>query len=441
MKTAAGGIASTTSPELALRRAVLACLLWEPTAYQKGDTAAENIASLVPKVKPEFAAALAVEARERQHLRHVPLFIVREMCRYPEHRKLVAATLTRIIQRADELGEFMAIYWKDKKEPVCHQVKRGLAAAMAKFGSHAIQKYGTTTGKSVSLRDVMFLTHPKPPAGMEETWKKLADNELPPADTWETALSSGADKRETFERMVVEKKLGGMALIRNLAGMKVAGVPDDFVAAAIDQADFKRVLPFRFVAAAAKAPHMKPALGRAMMRSLKDQTKLPGKTVLVVDRSGSMGRPLSAKSDLNRLEAAKAMAILVEGVCEQAVVYATGGNDHARKHATELVTGSGWELSDAIDKAGVGGGGIFMVQALRYVVDIEKSADRVIVLTDEQDVDNNLNPDNAPAFGKRNYLVNVSNEKNGIGYGKFIHIDGWSEAVVEFVRQVEAYES
>lgn len=437
MKTAAGGIASSLTPELALRRAVLACLLWEPSAYQAGDQAAANIASLVPKVSPQFAAALAVEARERQHLRHVPLFIVREMARYPEHRKLVAETLEKVIQRADELGEFMAIYWSGGKQPVAHQVKRGLAAAMKKFKVHALQKYGTTTGKSVSIRDVMFLTHPKPPAGMEEAWKKLADNELPPADTWETALSSGADKRETWERLIAENKLGGLALLRNLVGMRVAGVPDSVVEAAIDGSDFKRVLPFRFLAAAQMAPHMKPALGRAMARALASQEKLPGKTVLVVDRSGSMGRQLSAKSELNRLGAAKAMAILVAGVCEEPVVYATGGDDHLRKHATARVSGEGWELGEAIDAAPVGHGGIFMVQALRHVLEAEKVADRVIVLTDEQDVDRNLNPAEAPAFGKKNYLVNVSNERNGIAYGKFVHIDGWSEAVVEFVRQVE----
>jgi 60 kDa SS-A/Ro ribonucleoprotein len=38
-------------------------------------------------------AALAVEARERMKLRHVPLLLVREMARYASHRALVAETL------------------------------------------------------------------------------------------------------------------------------------------------------------------------------------------------------------------------------------------------------------------------------------------------------------------------------------------------------------
>jgi hypothetical protein len=35
------------------------------------------------------------------------------------------------------------------------------------------------------------------------------------------------------------------------------------------------------------------------------------------------------------------------------------------------------------------------------------------------------------------YMVNVSTTKNGVGYGKWTSIDGWSEAIVEFIQQSE----
>ena len=37
-------------------------------------------------------------------LRHAPLLLVREMARHATHRGLVAETLGRVIQRADELA-------------------------------------------------------------------------------------------------------------------------------------------------------------------------------------------------------------------------------------------------------------------------------------------------------------------------------------------------
>ena len=113
LRTHEGAPAVVISAEAQLRRAVLACMLWEDQFYEDGATIAERIAVLVPQVEAAKVGALAVEAREKMKLRHAPLLLVREMARYATHRGLVAETLARVIQRADELSEFLAIYWKD----------------------------------------------------------------------------------------------------------------------------------------------------------------------------------------------------------------------------------------------------------------------------------------------------------------------------------------
>ena len=95
-----GAPARNISTELQLRRSVLACLLRENQFYEDGVEIAGRIAELVPKVAAEKIAALAVEAREKMKLRHVPLLLVREMARHKTHRALVAETLARVIQRA-----------------------------------------------------------------------------------------------------------------------------------------------------------------------------------------------------------------------------------------------------------------------------------------------------------------------------------------------------
>lgn len=136
-----GAKARAFTPEQQLRRALLNCMLWEDQFYEDGVKIAERIAALVPKVKPAAVAALAIEARENMKLRHAPLLVVREMARHETHRGLVADTLERVIQRPDELTEFLAIYWADalgpmqqrKKAAVSAQVKKGLARAFAKF--------------------------------------------------------------------------------------------------------------------------------------------------------------------------------------------------------------------------------------------------------------------------------------------------------------------
>src|SRR5258705_9599663 len=130
------------------------------TFYEKGNDIAKRIAELVARNKPEDVAALAREARDTMQLRHVPLFFVRELARRKGAGRLVAETIEHAIQRADELGEFVALYWKARKEPLSAGVKRGLAAAFTKFDAYQLAKYNRES--TVKLRDVLFLCHAKP---------------------------------------------------------------------------------------------------------------------------------------------------------------------------------------------------------------------------------------------------------------------------------------
>ena len=137
-RTHEGAPAAILTPEQSLRRSVLACMLWENEFYEEGIAIAGRIRELVPKVTAEKVAALALEARTTMKLRHAPLLLVREMARQATHRGLVAETLVRVIQRADELSEFVAVYWADGRRPLSAQVKKGLAAAFVRFDEYSL---------------------------------------------------------------------------------------------------------------------------------------------------------------------------------------------------------------------------------------------------------------------------------------------------------------
>lgn len=447
--TAEGATAQRINPEQQLRRLVLAHMLWEDQFYVDGETAADQIREAVKNVDAETVAGIAIEARERQKLRHVPLFLCREMAALPTHRKVVADTLARVIQRPDELAEYVSLYdpaylkrESGERQSLSAQSKRGLARAFTKFDAYGLAKYDRDNG--VKLRDVLFLCHAKPKDQEQAAiWKQLIDGTLAAPDTWEVSLSAGKDKKETFERLIAEKKLGGLALLRNLRNMQDAGVERSVIAGALQSANLSRVLPFRFVSAARAVPKLEDLIEQAMYRALENYPRLKGKTVFVVDVSGSMfsAGNVSKRSDITRVDAACAVAALARELCDEVAVYATAGNDRTRVHATSIVPSRrGFALIDAIEKdmaVKLGGGGIFLVQCLDYIYEREKTADRVIVITDEQDCDQKLTPATANAFGKRNYLINIATERNGVGYGKFTHIDGWSEAVLDFIRESE----
>ena len=416
------------TPEFQLRRSVLACLLWETQFYEDGVEIAGRIAELVPKVQAEKVAALAVEAREQMKLRHAPLFLVREMARHATHRRLVAETLERVIQRADELAEFVAIYWKDGRVPLSAQVKKGLAAAFPKFDEYQLAKYDR--GGPIKLRDVLFLSHAKPrDAAQAGVWKKLVWGRLATPDTWEVALSSGADKREAWERLLREKKLGALALLRNLRNLREAAVDETLVLEALGAMSAARVLPFRFLAAARYAPQWEAQLEQAMLKSVAEQTKLAGRTIVLIDVSGSMTAPLSSRSDMQRTDAAYGLAVLLREIAEKVSVFSFSDN------LVEVPARRGFALRDAID-ASQRHNGTYLGKAVeelnrRAERNPNERYDRLIVITDEQSHDSVPKPKGA------GYVINVASYKNGVGYGVWMHIDGWSESVIEYIRALE----
>ena len=429
VRTHEGAKGRAFGPEQQLRRALMNCMLWEDQFYENGVSIAERIAALVPQVAAETVAALAVEAREDMKLRHAPLLIVREMARHEGHKALVADTLERIVQRPDELTEFLAIYWAEalgpmqqrKKAAVSAQAKKGLARAFAKFDAYQLAKYDRDG--AVRLRDVLFLVHPKPKdAEQEKVWKQLADGTLASPDTWEVSLSAGADKRETFERLIAENKLGALALLRNLRGMQVAGVPKRTIAKALDAMRVDRVLPYRFIAAARYAPDLEPELENAMFRSIEGHARLKGKTTLLVDVSGSMDSPMSRQSEMARLDAACGLAVLAREICDEVEVY-TFSN-----HVVKVPARRGFALRDAIVSSQTHWG----TELGKAIAEVDRKGRRLIVFTDEQ------SHDRVDAPKGLGYMVNVASYQNGVGQGDWQRIDGFSEKILDWIIASEA---
>jgi hypothetical protein len=419
-RTHEGAPARHISAELQLRRSVLACMLWEDQFYEDGVAIAGRIRELVAKVPADKVAALAVEAREKMKLRHAPLLLVREMARLATHRHLVAETLMRVIQRADELSEFVALYWSEGKQPLSAQVKKGLAAAFTKFDEYALGKYNRAA--PVKLRDVLFLCHAKPVDQTQgELWKRLVEGQLATPDTWEVALSSGADKREAWERLLAENKLGALALLRNLRNMAEASVDEQAIRTGLERMKTERVLPFRFIAAARYASKWEMELEHAMFRALDGQPRLPGKTVLLVDVSGSMDAQLARRSEMRRNDAAYGLAVLLREIAEKASIYSFSDR------LVEVPSRRGFALRDAIN-ASQAHSGTYLGRALNGITE---KYDRLIVITDEQSADAVPNP------RARGYMINVASYQNGVGYGKWTHIDGWSDSVIEYIRSAE----
>lgn len=418
-KTFEGGMASRIPVAEQLARSVMSTLLWEDGFYEDGEAIGERIIRLTKEAKPEDALRIMLDAKVNQKLRHAPLLMAVALA---ESGVLKKQELADVIGRADELAEFLAMYWRDGRKPIDHQVRKGLALAFRKFDEYQLAKYNRA--KAVKLRDVLRMIRPKPSDEAQAAlWGRLIRDELATPDTWETSLSGGADKREAFTRLLAEKKLGDLAFIRNLRNMVESGVDTAAIKSSFAERSWRWILPFQFVSAARYNPTLEPEIETAMLKSMDGMDKIEGAVTILVDGSGSMNDKLSAKGEMTRFDAACGLAILARELCTDVTVVRF--NDQAGI----VPARRGFALRDAL---GSPSGGTRMWEAVRAVGANQKSR-LMVVITDEQTSDNGSAKDaNAELLA----VVNVAANQNGVGYGKgSIHINGWSESVVTYLRE------
>jgi hypothetical protein len=291
----------------------------------------------------------------------------------------------------------------------------------------------------------MFISHPKPTSkAQERLFKRIADDKLEIPDTWEVALSSGEDKCDTWTRLLKEQKLGGLALLRNLRNMEDVGVDRRLIRSSIKTIKSSFILPFRYIAAAKYAPRYESELEYAMRNSIATHDTLTGHTVLLIDVSGSMHASLSKKSDMTRLDAACGLAMLLREICEEVDIYTFS------LKLKSIAPRRGFALKDAIFNSQEHSG-TYLGHAIKNIYANKGTTDRfagyykghltfkgqglkpdrLIVISDEQTADKIPTPES------KGYMLNVSSYKNGVGYGSWTHIDGFSESCVKWIQAVE----
>lgn len=421
LRTFEGALAIPQTGITALRRMVANALLGEDQFYIDGVTIKQRIAELAALVPVDQVADLAIEVRESMNLRHVPLWLTLAVI----NRRLgpafdTAALIERVCQRADEPAELLAMYWADGRKPIPAAMKRGLARAMLKFSSYGLAKYDRDG--IVKLKDVVRVTHPKAANDDQASvLGQLLSGTLQAPDTWEVALSGGDDKREAFERLLREQKLGYMALLRNLRNMDQAGVDPDLVREAIlARKGADRVLPFRYVAAARAAPRFEPWLDEALCAGIAQAPALTGETIVLVDVSGSMNDKLSHRSDLTRMDAAATLASIIHGRL-RVFTFSQEVKEVAPRRGmagVAAVIGSQPHMGTYLGKA------VAQVSKLPH--------DRIIVLSDEQSHDAVPAPKVPLA-----YMINLASTERAVGHGPWTRISGFSENVLNWIQQVE----
>lgn len=300
----AGGDAYTQSPKLRLASLVLTSFVTDQY-YRSGDQGADELRTLLGEIDPRFAAKTAIFARNEYGMRSVSHIVAGELVHSVKGESWVKNFIEAVVRRPDDMTEIVAYYLNRYSKPLPNSLKKGLAAAFGKFDTYQLAKY-RADGKAVSLVDLVNLVHPVPTQKNAEALKALVDDTLRSTETWEAKVSEAGKaedaeeaKAEAWADLIKTRKIGYFALLRNLRNITQQApelVPD--ACELLQDENLIRnslVLPFRYLTALQHTDDraITSALSKALDISLANVPSFEGKSLVVVDHSGSMWSPVA----------------------------------------------------------------------------------------------------------------------------------------------------
>ena len=369
----------------------LTTMLGEPKFY--GDNTDELIKlaeELCKSGEGEFVAKLAVWARTKGNLRsvsHALVSVVAHEC--PGERFIRPAVRAIASMRGDDgteiLATGMALYGGGFKRQ--NGVRRGIRDALANATPYSIAKY-QSSGRAVKLRDVLRITHPAAwRSDTVETMGKAIDGTLAFPKSWETELSARGNTKEVWDELIAEDKVGVMALVRNLRNIIRAGADLDPVIAKLTDREVirrSRMLPFRFYSAYRElsnaglaSSRVSRALDIALVLSCQNVDRLPGRTAVLIDRSGSMTGRVSAKSDVTCRDIAAVLGAMATHISDDAAVFWFGNGGG-------VIPMTGLSILSDVGTVPPASGGTDMAAGFDALMRTGFDADRVIVLSDNE---------------------------------------------------------
>ncbi|MFE5299528.1 TROVE domain-containing protein [Streptomyces sp. NPDC056632] len=436
LRTYAGGPAFVREPREELFLLAVGNFVTQDTFYESGTDRDARYTRLVGELAvedPTWTAGLLRWLRGEGSMRTASLV---GAAAYVRARLLAGSTegpsnrsvIDSVLQRADEPGELLAHWIAAYGRKVPTPVKRGIADAVRRlYTSRSLLKYDTAS-KDFRFGDVLNLVHASPDP--EKPWQGALfryaldrrhhpEQAVPPAsDPTLTAhralMDAAADERRTlvtgpggsgrlaeagmtWEGLAgwlqgpldaavweaVIPAMGPMALVRNLRNFDEAGVSDEVAARVAgrlsdpDEVARSRQFPFRYLAAHrhAPSPRWSAALERALGHSLANVPSLPGRTLILVDRSDSMfWDTVSERSTLTRADAAGVFGAALALRAEVANLVEFGWN------SAEVPFTPGEPVLEVLGRFHKLGG-TYTTKALRTHF---REHDRVLIVTDEQ---------------------------------------------------------
>ncbi len=305
----AGGQAFQESPKLAFVSLLLTSLLKDQYYRSEGETMKELV-DFIDKIEDKkFIAKAALYARNEFGMRSVTHIVAAEIANRVKGEVWTRPFLFNVFHRVDDLTETWGYYMNKFGKPIPNSLHFAVKKAFDKFDDYQLAKY-RAADKKYKLVDLINATHPKATEKNKASMEGLIKDTLKASGTWNSELANagrkaeGDDQKEEMKKdvwvkLIKEKKLPYFAAVRNIRNVveQAPELIDELCAIIENEAMLKKSLmfPFRFVTAVKQLhtdginePRIYKSLNIALEKSFSNVPKLPGRTLVAIDHSGSM---------------------------------------------------------------------------------------------------------------------------------------------------------
>ncbi len=320
----AGGVAYTLKDKTELVTILLTSFV-NDQFYRSADDTQKRVAELVSKVADKkFIAKAAIYARNEFGMRSISHVVAGELAKSAaiKGESWTKSFYDQVVRRLDDMLEIVSYVWKEGKKPLPNSLKKGFRAAFNRFDGYQLSKYQANQA-GFKLVDLVNLVHPIPTDRNKEAFAALMNGKLKNLTTSQTALTdigqkatSDTDKNQLradfWLNSVTNRTIGYIDLVRSLT--KIVTDAPAAIDATCDMLTDKgliknsKIMPFQLLtaikmvqanAAGKDTRNIVRALNDALNLSCDNIPLFDGNTVVVVDISGSMNTPVSAKSTLS----------------------------------------------------------------------------------------------------------------------------------------------
>lgn len=260
---------------------------------------------MINKRGPQFVAKAACFSRKVLGLRSISELTaaVLNECQFEGKRLFYA----NYFKRPDGIGEvFSAVKALGGKRS--HALIRGAKDYLETLNAYQVGKYQMSKHE-FNLHDIINLTH-----AYSTILDRYQNGQLETPDTWEVRISTASPEEKELEwkRLVEERKLGYLALIRNLRNIcKCQFATEDWCKSVLyeqitDEVSIVNslVFPYQIYVAWKNARGYLPiilelALSDAFKLATQNMPELSGKSAIILDVSGSMECSFTENSSLH----------------------------------------------------------------------------------------------------------------------------------------------